>query len=44
MAQNTMQSATAARPALWNSNYLKVWIANFMLFFAFYLLAPLLPL
>ena len=33
-----------ARPVLWNSNYLKVWIANFMLFFAFYLLAPLLPL
>ncbi len=32
------------QPALWNSNYLKVWIANFMLFFAFYLLAPLLPL
>ena len=32
------------RPVLWNSNYLKVWIANFMLFFAFYLLAPLLPL
>ena len=39
-----MQSDTAARPVLWNSNYLKVWIANFMLFFAFYLLAPLLPL
>ena len=32
------------KPVLWNSNYLKVWIANFMLFFAFYLLAPLLPL
>ena len=32
------------RPVLWNSNYVKVWIANFMLFFAFYLLAPLLPL
>ena len=29
---------------MWNSNYVKVWIANFMLFFAFYLLAPLLPL
>ena len=39
-----MQSDTVARPVLWNSNYLKVWIANFMLFFAFYLLAPLLPL
>lgn len=32
------------KPVLWNSNYVKVWIANFMLFFAFYLLAPLLPL
>lgn len=29
---------------LWNSNYIKVWTANFMLFFAFYLIMPLLPL
>ena len=29
---------------LWNSNYLKVWIANFMLFFSFMLLTPLFPL
>lgn len=29
---------------LWNSNYIKVMIANFALFFAFYLLTPLLPL
>ncbi len=29
---------------LWNSNYLKVWTANFMLFFSFMLLTPLLPL
>ena len=29
---------------LWNSNYLKVLTANFMLFFAFYLLTPLLPI
>lgn len=29
---------------LWNSNYIKVMVANFMLFFAFYLLTPLLPL
>ena len=29
---------------LWNSNYWKVMTANFSLFFAFYLLAPLLPL
>lgn len=29
---------------LWNSNYIKVMVANFALFFAFYLLTPLLPL
>lgn len=29
---------------LWNSNYCKVMTANFSLFFAFYLLTPLLPL
>ena len=29
---------------LWNRNYLKVMTANFSLFFAFYLLAPLLPI
>lgn len=29
---------------LWNSNFVKVSIANFLLFFAFYLLMPLLPL
>lgn len=29
---------------LWNTNYIKVMISNFMLFFAFYLLTPLLPI
>lgn len=29
---------------LWNANYIKVWVANFMLFFSFMLLTPLLPL
>ena len=29
---------------LWNKNYIKVMTANFTLFFAFYLLTPLLPL
>jgi MFS family permease len=29
---------------LWNSEYIKVMIANFSLFFAFYLLTPLLPI
>lgn len=28
---------------LWNSNYVKVWLANFMIFFSFMLLTPLLP-
>ena len=31
-------------PKLWNTNYLKVWSANFLLYFAFYLIGPLLPL
>ena len=29
---------------LWNSNYCKVWTANFMIFFSFMLVTPLLPL
>lgn len=29
---------------LWNSNYTKVWLANFMIFFSFMLITPLLPL
>lgn len=29
---------------LWNSNYIKVMTANFMLYFAFYILTPLLPI
>jgi len=29
---------------LWNGNYVKVWVANFMIFFSFMLLTPLLPL
>ena len=36
--------AVAPKEKLWNSNYLKVWLANFMLFFSFMLLTPLLPL
>ncbi len=30
-------------PRLWNSNYVRIWIANFMIFFSFMLLAPLMP-
>ena len=29
---------------LWNNNYLKLWSANFMIFFSFMLVTPLLPL
>lgn len=31
-------------PKIFNSNYLKVWIANFMIYFSFYFITPLLPL
>ena len=29
---------------LWNSNYIKTWSANFMIYFSFMILTPLLPL
>ena len=29
---------------LWNANYVKVWVANFMIFFSFMVVTPLLPL
>lgn len=29
---------------LWNANYTKAWVSNFMIFFSFMLLTPLLPL
>lgn len=32
------------RERLWNANYTKVWLANFMIFFSFMLLTPLLPI
>lgn len=32
------------REKLWNKNYLRVWSANFMLYFSFMLLMPLLPI
>lgn len=32
------------QPKLWNSNYLKVWIGNFLIHFSFTLIVPLLPL
>lgn len=39
----TVNDAAALR-RLWNGEYLKVMTCNFLLFFAFYLLTPLLPL
>ena len=35
---------TQTREKLWNTNYIKVMLTNFMMYFAFYLLTPLLPL
>lgn len=29
---------------LWNSNYIKVWMGNFMIFFSFMIVTPLLPI
>lgn len=40
---DTMSENTTLGP-LWNKNYVKVWVANFMIFFSFMLLTPLLPL
>lgn len=34
----------AAEDKLWNKQYLRAWSANFMLFFSFMLIAPLLPI
>ena len=33
----------APQEKLWNANYMRVWVANFMIFFSFMLLTPLLP-
>ena len=38
------EEAEEIREKLWNSNYWKVMIGNFMLFFSFYILTPLLPI
>ncbi len=42
--EHPSSTAAAAEDKLWNSDYLKVMCSNFLLFFAFYLIAPLLPL
>jgi len=38
------QLSQATEERLWNSNYTKIWTANFMLYFSFMLLMPLFPL
>ncbi len=40
----TVEEKIEKQEPLWNRNYLKVWVANFMIFFSFMLLTPLLPL
>lgn len=37
-------AGSAPMPRLWNANYVKVFVANFMIFFSFMLLTPLLPI
>jgi predicted MFS family arabinose efflux permease len=39
-----IMSTKETRARLWNANYCKAMVGNFMLFFAFYILTPLLPL
>lgn len=43
-ASATPAGAKATDQRLWNREYVKVMICNFLLFFAFYLLTPLLPI
>lgn len=44
MTNDSKISAGAPTERLWNINYIRVMTSNFLLFFAFYLLTPLLPL
>ncbi len=39
-----LQTQSLVKEKLWNSNYWKVMCSNFLLFFAFYILTPLLPI
>ena len=38
------QTSTEAKQPLWNRNYTRTWIANFMLYMSFMLILPILPL
>ncbi|MDE6490198.1 MAG: MFS transporter, partial [Muribaculaceae bacterium] len=44
MTEAKLQPACDRTEKLWNREYLKVMCSNFLLFFAFYILTPLLPL
>lgn len=44
MGQKEIKSPASVKECLWNSEYRKAMGGNFMLFFSFYLLTPLLPL
>ena len=41
---STTKGSSVPDEKLWNKEYLKVMTSNFLLFFAFYLLTPLLPI
>ncbi len=42
--QNRASVTPESKSALWNSEYTKAWTANFMLYFSFMLIVPILPL
>lgn len=43
-SSDTCQKSPAVKEKLWNGNYCKAMVGNFMMFFSFYLLTPLLPI
>jgi len=43
-AESSRDDANATKEKLWNRNYCKTMVSNFMLFFSFYILTPLLPI
>lgn len=42
--ETIVESESAVKERLWNKEYIKVMMCNFLLFFSFYLLTPLLPI
>ena len=43
-AEAMAAEAAVLKEKLWNRNYCKAMVGNFMLFFSFYILTPLLPI